>query len=130
MKVDVRIMAVRARREKFILPLLESLGLSEDETVIYDDRGRKGDAMYNAKRAWMSPGDNDATHRIVLQDDVELSSGFLEIAEKCADNFPLAVFSFFNTRIDDCSFSPVTPYVKVRGCGVYGQAIMMPKCMI
>lgn len=120
-------MAVRERREKYILPMLDTLGM--DESIVYydDDRNDKM-AMPNARRTWLAP--TEATHVCVLQDDLELSNRFPEIVEKCADNFPSSIFSFFQSQLKEEDKGANTPYIQIRGCGMYGQAIMIPRKMI
>lgn len=128
MKVEFRIMGVMKRREKYILPMLESLGMDES-IVFYDEHnGKMKNALSNAKNAWLAPTDADFV--CVLQDDLLLCDGFVEAATECANNFPNAIFSFFNTRLRKEDGSIETPYVKTIGCGVWGQAIMIPTYMI
>ena len=123
--IDFRIMGVKARREQYILPMLESLKMSED-IVFYDiERSKKErNAMQNAKRTWLAP--TKADFICVLQDDLELCNNFVDIVHKCAENFPASIFSFFQPRLKEEDTCYDTPYVKIIGCGMYGQAIMMP----
>lgn len=129
MSVEFRIMAVRERREKFILPMLDSLGMNES-IVFYDHPREKEDrnAMQNAKHTWLAP--TRATHVCVLQDDLELCNGFVQAVEKCAENFPFSIFSFYQPRLKQQDRSPETPYIRIMGCGMYGQAIMIPAKLI
>lgn len=126
MTVEFRIMGVPQRREKYILPMLEQLKLAED-IVSYDFLLEKN-PMKSAKRAWLKK--TTADHICVLQDDILLCDNFKEIVEKCANNFPSSVFSFYNPRLSEDDFSAITPYRKVTGCGMYGPAIMMPAKMV
>lgn len=126
MSVDFRIMAVKSRREKFVLGMLNSLGMDES-IVCYDEPGLPKTAMRNARRTWTKPTTH--SHVCVLQDDLELCDNFVEIVNECAKQFPDRVFSFFNARLkpeDKLS----TPYMEVRGSGMYGQAIMIPSSLI
>lgn len=131
MSVDFRIMAVRQRREKYILPMLKSLGMDES-IVLYDDEYNKKEKNINAyrccKRAFLLP--TTKTHVCVLQDDLELCDNFVEIAEKCAETFPNAVFSFYQSTLTEADKLPDSPYVKINGCGMYGQCIMIPSSII
>ena len=123
--VDFRIMGVKARREQYILPMLNSLGMTEN-IVFYDvDRAKKErNAMQNAKRTWLAP--TTADFICVLQDDLELCNNFIDIVYKCAERFPASIFSFYQPRLKKEDACADTPYVKIIGCGMYGQAIMMP----
>lgn len=129
MKVEYRIMAVRERREKYILPMLQQLKMSED-IVFYDiPRDKKNrNAMQNAKRTWLAPTEADFV--CVLQDDLELCNNFTEIVSKCAESFPTSIFSFYQPRLKWEDKSPETPYIRIMGSGMYGQAIMIPSKMI
>ena len=119
-KLDIRIMGVKKRRE-LILSELEKLGLSED-IVIYDDRPNGGNAMYNARRAWLSPF-MDCTHRLVLQDDLILCDKFTEILENCIRMFPEAVWTLFNSRLRAVRD---TRFFRFSGQEIWGQAVVMP----
>lgn len=128
MKIEFRIMGVPHRREKYILPMLEKLKMDES-IVFYDEKdGKNKNALSNARKAWLA--DTDAEFVCVLQDDLLLCDQFVDAAYACAKNFPNSIFSFFNTRIKPCDVSKNTPYINVVGCGVYGQAIMIPTYMI
>ena len=129
MSVEFRIMGVKARREKYILPMLKTLNMSED-IVFYDiERDKKNkNAMQNAKRTWLKPTKSDFI--CVLQDDLELCDNFVEIVNKCAESYPTSIFSFYQPRLKPEDASPETPYVKIVGCGMYGQAIMIPSKLV
>jgi len=122
-------MAVKERREKYILPMLKSLNMSED-IVFYDIPREKKDrnAMQNARRTWTAPTEADFV--CVLQDDLELCDNFKEIVYKCAENFPTSIFSFYQPRLKWEDKSPETPYIKITGCGMYGPAILIPSKLI
>lgn len=128
MKIEFRIMGVMNRRGKYILPMLKKLNMDES-IVFYDEHnGAKKNALSNARKAWTA--ETDADFVCVLQDDLLLSDQFIQVAYECAKNFPNSIFSFFNTRIVESEASSKTPYVKTVGCGVWGQAIMIPCYMI
>ena len=120
-------MAVRERREKYILPMLKVLNLSED-IVFYDKPRKKKIAMQNAKRTWLSK--TSSTHVCVLQDDLQLCDNFVQIVNKCSEKFPRAIFSFYQPRLRWEDKGKDTPYIRITSCGMYGQAIMMPANMI
>lgn len=127
MSVDFRIMAVKSRREKYVLDILSSIG--KDESIVtYDKEGLPKNPMRNAKATWLK--DTTCTHVCVLQDDVEPCKYFTEIVNICAEMFPFAVFSFYNPRLTFEDTPKDTPYLKVPGSGMYGPAIMIPKAFI
>lgn len=126
MSVEFRIMGIPSRREKFILPMLKHLGLNEDS--VYYDYKMERNPLKSAKRAWLP--ESQSTHVCVLQDDIELCDNFVEIVNICAKKFPNSVFSFYNPRVRPEERSTETPYVRVKGCGMYGPAIMMPSFLI
>lgn len=131
MSVEFRIMGVRKRREQFILPMLESLKMNED-IVFYDDEYNYEKKNINAlrccKRTFLAP--TDKTHICVMQDDLELCDNFVEIVEECAKRFPNAIFSFYQPRLKPEEKCNETPYVKIKGSGMYGQCIMIPSYMV
>jgi hypothetical protein len=122
--IDVKIMAM-PRRKDMVDVLLAGLGLDES-AVCYDDRPNGGDPIYTAKKCWLAPLGAGVTHRLVLQDDIEVCNGFLEIVERAAATFPAAVYSFYNSRIELQDRIASSPYVLVRGGRCQGQAILMP----
>ena len=122
-------MAVRERREKYILPMLQELGMEED--IVYYDIARpkaERNAMQNAKRTWLAS--SEKTHVCVMQDDLHLCKGFTEIVNECADRFPDAIFSFYQPRLRWEDANNGTPYIEIVGGGMYGQCIMMPTEMV
>lgn len=126
-KLDVKIMGVKKRAD-MIAGLLKTTGL-DISSVVLDDRGYTGggDAWYNAKRAWLSPIPEGCTHRLVLQDDIVICDGFIEICEKIINVFPEAIFSLYGgTWITPKMRKTDSPYINVRGCGIGGVAIIMP----
>lgn len=106
-------------RKKNVEQILTALSLPE--TVVYwDDRKYGGDAMYTAKKAWTSPIPCGCTHRLVIQDDIEVCDGFLEIAEKVAEKYTTQIVSFFHCE----QYSNELRYVYTNM--LWGCAIMMP----
>jgi Na+/H+ antiporter NhaC len=51
----------------------------------------------------------------------------LPILEKCCENFPDAVWSLFNSRIKFEDKKSASPYIKIKGYGMYGVGIVFPK---
>lgn len=124
-KVDVKIMAVKPRRE-MVLKMCEQLGLSEEKTVIYDDRPNGGGTLYTCRKCWESPIPEGVTHRLVLQDDVLLCDDFLEIMNKIANVHPEMIFTLFCPRVRFEDALPDSPYVIIKGWNTWGPGNMMP----
>jgi hypothetical protein len=126
--VDIRIMAVPKRRD-MVLAMLAQLGMPET-IVSYDDRPQGGGPLYTARKCWLHPLQPGCTHRLVLQDDLELCTGFRVVAHLAAAAFPEAIFSFFNPRLRFTDRKTASPYILIPGGGCYGQAIMIPAPLI
>ena len=120
--IDIRIMAHPSRREN-ITKMLQTLGLSED-IVVWDDRPGKNDAMYTARKAWTVPIPDGCTHRLVLQDDIEICDGFLKIVDKVALKHSNAVVTFFR-----CEEYPADARYH-DDPRLWGCAIMIPVAML
>lgn len=130
MKLDIRIMGVRSRM-MYIRRLANHLNVPASNIVI-DDRGPGGggDAWYNAKRAWTAPT-GEATHRLVIQDDVIVCNGFVDICNQIIEQFPDAVFAFScGAWIKPEMRKTDSPYVRLRGSCISAQAIIMPVKLI
>lgn len=126
MKLDVKIMGVKSRHP-YILRLVDNLGVSYDEVVL-DDRGPNGggSAWYNAKRAWGKTL-GDATHRMVIQDDVIVCNGFLDICRQMITQLPEAAFAFScGAWIRPEMRKGESPYLRLKGCCISAQAIILP----
>ena len=128
MKLDAKIMAVKARRA-LVAELLNDTGLSMKD-VVFDDRGDNGggDAWYTAKKTWLSPLSEGATHRLVIQDDCMVCDGFLEICKKIINVFPDVIWCFHggNWLTKDMRKNN-SPYINIKGCVTAGPAIIIPK---
>lgn len=124
-KVDVKIMAVKPRR-KIVLSMLEKLGLSEEETVIYDDRPHGGGTLYTCRKCWEAPVPEGVTHRLVLQDDVLLCDNFLEIMNRIVNTHPEFIFTLYCPRLRFEDAIPNSPYIIIKGCNTWGPGNMMP----
>lgn len=126
MKLDVKIMGVKSRLP-YIKRLVDRLGLTAADVVL-DDRGESGggSAWYNAKRAWgIALG--DATHRLVIQDDVIVCDSFLYICNQIIEQLPEAAFAFScGAWIRPEMRKGDSPYLQLRGCCISAQAIILP----
>ena len=109
-----------------VLDMCEQLGLSEDECVIYDDRPSGGGPLYTCKKCWFAPVPNGITHRVVLQDDLELCNDFISIMNKIVNVHPEFIFSLYCSRMRHEYALPDSPYIIIKGRNAWGQGMMMP----
>lgn len=111
--LDVRIMA-SPKREAITKNLANILSLGPEQ-ITWDDRPEGGDAMYTARKTWLHPMPENATHRLVIQDDVIPCDNFINICEQIVQAHPQAVFalttfvySIFAQTDQDTPYFPVT----------------------
>lgn len=104
--------------------LLTQLGLDES-IVFYDDEGLG--CIGNALRVWGAELEDDITHLLVLQDDIEVVNDFLEIVNKCINQFPKAIWGFFNYVLEYSDRKADSPYILMKNCNVKGESMLMPK---
>lgn len=122
--LDIKIMATPKRKEQ-AQKLCKKLNLSF-ENIIYDDRPNGGMPRYTAEKAWLSPFEETTTHRMVIQDDVEICDDFLSAVFNCLTFQPEQVWTFFSTNTDKRkSYFRKIPYSKISG-----QCLVMPKCKV
>lgn len=125
--IDIKIMAHPKRKEN-VQKMLKSLDMNES-IVCWDDRPNGGDAMYTARKAWLSPLSNECTHRLVLQDDVELCDDFIKHATAIADRHKTHAVSFIHfMNPKNYPNHRNTPYYKLTN--MPGCAIMLPRDII
>lgn len=120
--VDIRIMAHPSRHDN-VMKILSKLSLSEN-IVIWDDREHGGDAMYTARKAWNLPIPDGCTHRLVLQDDIEICDSFLDIVYIVAQKHTSQVVSFFHCE----GYDGENRYVNTGR--LWGCAVMIPTCLL
>lgn len=125
MNLDIQVYGVHAR-DAMIDNLVTKLDLNR-QNVHYDDRPNGGMVLYTAKKAWLAPVPDGATHRIALADDTDVCEGFMDIAAQIAEVHPDDIISFFplefmerNPDIEGLD----TPYFRAHY--LMGAAIMMP----
>lgn len=131
--VEIRIRTCPARAEK-AENLRNELELPET-SVFTDDRENGGNPLY----MWFKMIENisaDATHICLLDDDVEVSTGFKQIVEQMVQAHPGCAFSLFTTDLnsgyfDDFISNLETPYVtcsKLFGCAVILPVSILEEC--
>lgn len=112
-------------REDMIRATATKLNLSQSD--IYYDDGSHRTPLENARFAWEAPIEAGVTHRCVLQDDVEVCDGFIEILERMAKANPKAIYGLFpfeyQRQMNELEKleSPYIECTQLSGCGV-----MMP----
>ena len=124
-KADIKIMAVKPRRP-YVLKMLEKLGLSEADTVIYDDRPNGGGTLYTCRKCWEAPVPEGVTHRVVLQDDLLLCNDFVNIINRIVNAQPEFIFSLFCSRLKPEYAIEGSPYIIIKGRNAWGQGMLMP----
>lgn len=102
MKFDIVIYGVEKRLNNIYAlkdKLQKQIG-SKDISVkiVLDDRTTNNPfhpngSYYTAKKAWFSDLESDVTHRICLQDDVDISDNFIEVVTKIIDSKPDAIIT-------------------------------------
>ena len=133
MTVEIRIRTCPARAE-MAEKLRNELGLPET-SVFKDDRENGGNPFY----MWKKMAENipaDATHICLLDDDVEVSSGFKTIVEQMVQAHPGCAFSLFTTDLNSSYFDEflektTTPYLtcsKLFGCAVILPVSVLAEC--
>ena len=131
--VEIRIRTCSARAEKAD-KLRNELELPET-SVFTDDRENGGNPLY----MWFKMIENipaDATHICLLDDDVEVSTGFKQIVEQMVQAHSQCAFSLFTTDLnsgyfDDFISNLETPYVtcsKLFGCAVILPVSILEEC--
>lgn len=125
--IDIRIMAHPSRKDN-VNKIVQKLGLSED-IIVWDDRPNGGDAWYTAKKAWMMPIGKEYTHRLVLQDDVDVCNDFVANATAIAERHKTHAITLINFRNpSNYPNEKGTPYYRVPS--MPGCAIMLPRTII
>lgn len=123
---DIKVYGV-TKRMPLIKNIVDKLNLTDDD-VYLDDRPNGGDAFYTSKKALLATPAFEISHRIVLQDDVEVCNNFKEIVAEIIKTHPdkiIALFpwDFYLKMVIDANKDIVgtTPYVAnskhVTGCG-------------
>lgn len=131
MKYDIKIYGIEERQDN-ILKNKEILGLSDNDIMILkkEDRVTPQDRFpYKmCKKSFMGSVPEGITHRVVLQDDVELAPNFLYYVDKLINTQPNAIFMLtaldFKTR-NNYGDNLKSPYIRV-GQFVSGCALIVP----
>lgn len=131
MKYDIKIYGIEERQEN-ILHNKEILGLKDTDVFILkkEDRVTPQDKWpYKlCKKAFTSYVPEGVTHRLVLQDDVELAPGITKYLDDVINSHPDAIFMLTSLDFrekDEYADNLKTPYIKV-GCFVSGCAVLIP----
>lgn len=124
--IDIRIMAHPSRKQN-VINILSTLSLPK-ENVVWDDRDSGGDAMYTSQKAWNAPIPEGCTHRLVLQDDIELCENFIEIIEKIAKTHTNEIISLFHCEIYPNNNTKYIFAKHLWGCAIMMPITLIPKC--
>lgn len=125
-KLGVKISGVH-ERDFLIAQELKQLDMIKQKDFVVQYNGQTKNILECFNRALRSFEGTEVTHILVLQDDADLCNDFLPILEKCCENFPDAVWSLFNSRIKFEDKKSASPYIKIKGYGMYGVGIVFPK---
>jgi hypothetical protein len=126
MTFDVKICGVAARLPH-IQKTMQVLNLSEED-VFLDDRPNGGSAFYVTRKALLAPRNENITHRVLLQDDVELCNNFTDIVRQIIETHPDKIVALFTT---DSYVKPLihklqgTPYIQ-NNSAVSGAGFIFP----
>lgn len=101
-----------------------------DTDIVYDESEETGNPYKSVKQTWLLPHEDGVTHRVVLNDDVQVCSGFKQIIEQMTQSHSDCVFSLFTMSFDSESYDDFisgleSPYIN-HNWGLWGYAIMMP----
>ena len=126
--VDIKIVASRQRQE-MAENLRDTLELT-DQDVFYDESSETGNPYLSVKQTWLLPHADGVTHRVVLNDDVQVCSGFKQIIEQMAQSHPDCAFSLFTMAFDGESYNDFisgleSPYIH-HDWSMWGCAILLP----
>lgn len=132
MTVDFKIIASRSRQE-MAENLRDVLELTDDD-IVYDDRPDGGNPYAPTKAAWLLPHEDGVTHRVILNEDVQVCSNFRTIVEQMAQSHPDCAFSLFTMDLDSDDYSEfieglTTPYIQ-SDWTMWGCAILMPLAVV
>lgn len=128
-KLSVSVMAHR-KRERFIPPLLDRLGIGDDR-VVWDRR----DDRWDTGRRSMLAHDPDATHHLVVQDDAlvphDLIAGVEQALTRIPDGSPMCLYLSRWTRFWNARPEPPQERAWLTMHHIhFGQAIVMPVPLI
>ena len=126
--VDIKIVASH-QREEMVENLREALGLT-DQDIFYDERTETGNPYLAVKQTWLLPHEEGVTHRVVLNDDVQVCNGFKQIIEQMTQSHPDCAFSLFTMAFDGESYNDFisgmdSPYIH-HDWSMWGCAILLP----
>lgn len=126
--VDIKIVASRQRQE-MVENLRDTLELT-DQDIFYDESYETGNPYLPVKQTWLLPHEEGVTHRVVLNDDVQVCNGFKQIIEQMTQSHPDCAFSLFTMAFDgDCYNDFISglgsPYIH-HDWSMWGCAILLP----
>lgn len=124
-KLGVKISGVE-ERNFLIVQELKKMGLLQDRESVVQYNGKTRNILGCFNRALKSFENTDVTHVLVLQDDADLCDDFLPILQRCCEKFENAVWSLFSSRVKSEDRKTASPYIRIRGYGVYGVGIVFP----
>lgn len=100
--VDIKIVASRKRQD--MAENLRDVFELTDTDIVYDESEETGNPYKSVKQTWLLPHEDGVTHRVVLNDDVQVCSGFKQIIEQMTQSHSDCVFSLFTMSFDSESY--------------------------
>lgn len=123
-KCDIKFMAVPFRLAN-VLKYLGQLGLSYSDVALDEKCEKK--PIKTMLRALRMPHEEDVTHRVIIQDDVELGTHFVKNLDFLCNNYPDDVFSLFIAgKSKKELYKTEDKIICKTGGGVWGQAVVIP----
>lgn len=115
--IDIKIMGCKERKEN-IERIVDKLFLQQSDVCYDEDRN----PLHTAIKAWNQEFTSDITHRVLLQDDIELCKDFIDICNRIVKTHPdkvIALFPFDTINIDfEINETPFYDLKILSGAGI------------
>lgn len=121
MRCDFKIMGVESRMANIEVT---KMALNLDDSDVFIDKKMRMNPRLSSLDVLRMPAGIGVSHRVILQDDIILSSHFVEFANKLVKIVPDAIFSLY-------SFTGYKPYrneakILKTGGKIWGPAVIIP----
>ena len=129
MNLSFKLYGTRAR-EQTIRKLANSLSLCSKD-VFYDEQATGKFPFELMRTVWTTDRNNSETHRVILQDDIDICNGFQDICYQIANAHPdkiISLFPFDYQTKKDGELNKVSPYRRVGV--ISGCALLLPISII
>lgn len=116
-------MAVPQRLQQ-VLKCLYQLKLAYSDVALDEKCEKK--PIKTMMKALRMPHDESITHRVIIQDDVELGTYFMENLDFLCNTYPEDVFSLFICADKKLLYETEDKVICRTGGGIWGQAVIIP----